>query len=80
MNPEIQLEGEWHIVRYFRMREHLQPIPIYCTPDNEPIHPDSIAIVHAHTSTRRRPDPYRLRRPQLPVTTDTLGQLRRTTP
>lgn len=45
----MRLEGEWHIIRYFRMRPELQPVHIYVTPDNEPIRPDWLAIVHART-------------------------------
>ena len=53
----MRLEGEWYIIRYFRMRPELQPVPIYVTPDNEPIRPDWLAIVHARTWSRLRPEP-----------------------
>jgi hypothetical protein len=53
----MRLDGEWHIIRYFRMRSELQPVHIYVTPDNEPIRPDWLAIVHARTWSRRRPAP-----------------------
>ncbi len=49
------IKGEWHYIKYVRVREELKPMPIWT--HNQEIRPDWLAIEHAKTWTERFPEP-----------------------